>query len=176
MKAADPRETSQLLPLMYGELRVLAGVLLRRKAPGQTLQATALVHEAYAKLVCDGEPDWHGRPHFFAAAARAMRNILVDEARRKAAVKRGGNHRRVDADLEDLVADVPGDDVLALNEALTKLEAEDARKAQIVMLKFFAGLSIPEIAEELEVSASTIEREWRFTRAWLYRELDMQRG
>jgi RNA polymerase sigma factor (TIGR02999 family) len=103
-----------------------------------------------------------------------MRDILVDIARRNAAVKRGGDRKRVDAAEVDIIADVPGDDILALNDALSKLEAEDARKAQIVMLKFFGGLSIPEIAEELGVSPSTIDREWRFTRAWLYRELDQQ--
>ena len=168
----DPRAASQLLPLLYEELRNLGGALLRRKPPGQTLQATALVHEAYARLTASNDGSWDGRKHFFGAAARAMRDILVEEARRKAALKRGGDGRRVDKEPEAFAIQAPCEDILALNEALERLEKDDPAKGQIVMLRFFAGLSMQEIADELELSKTKVEREWRYTRAWLHKELD----
>lgn len=173
--AGDSRAARELLPLLYDELHRLARARLARTPPGNTLQPTALVHEAYLKLVQHGESGWQGRRHFFAAAATAMRQILVDRARRKAALKRGGDRDRVDEEPEIEIA-TPHEDILSLNEALTKLEAEDPRKAQIVMLRYFAGLSPEETAETLELSLSTIEREWKYIKAWLRREMRLSDG
>lgn len=173
--AGDPRAASELLPLLYRELRGLGVALLRRKPPGQTLQATALVHEAYARLVAAGDGSWDGRGHFFGAAARAMRNILVEEARRKAALKRGGGRKRVDVEPDALSIEAPCEDVLALNEALERLERDDPQKGSIVTLRFFAGLSMQEIADELRLSKTKVEREWRYIRAWLRKELEDRR-
>jgi RNA polymerase sigma factor (TIGR02999 family) len=161
----------QLLPLLYDELRRLAGAYLRRVPPGNSLQATALVHEAYLRLIGDADPGWEGRRHFFGAAAQAMRNILVEQARRKAALKRGGDQKRVELSDADLRIDPPSDNILALNDALTRLETSDPRKAQIVLLHHFAGLTMEETAAALEISLSTAEREWRFVRALLFEEL-----
>jgi RNA polymerase sigma factor (TIGR02999 family) len=160
------------MPLLYSELRNLGKVLVRRLPPGQTLQATALVHEAYGKLVGNEDPGWDGRGHFFGAAARAMRDILVDQARRKAALKRGGEMQRKELEANDIAIESPVENILALDEALQKLEAQDPQKGRIVMLKFFTGLTMEEIAAELGVSKSSIERQWRYIRAWLYKELD----
>jgi RNA polymerase sigma factor (TIGR02999 family) len=171
-KRGDRKAASQLLPLLYGELRSLARALLHQLPPGQTLNATCLVHEAYAKLVRTCDPGWDGRGHFFAAASQAMREILVDQARRKSAIKRGGNLQREEFDVNQIFLDTPSDDVLALHDAIAKLEAEDPRKAQIVTMRYFGGLQMKQIAEELGISRATVDREWRFTRAWLYRELD----
>lgn len=172
--AGDPASAEQLLPLMYEELLALARSRMARVAPGDTLQPTALVHEAYLRLVGDSDPGWDGRRHFFGAAARAMRNILVDRARAKATLKRGGA-RRPHGDSPDPDGqpdfDVPPEDLLALDEALGKLEAQDTRKAQIVTLRFFGGIPNPRIAEILDVSVPTVERDWRFARTWLMREL-----
>jgi RNA polymerase sigma factor (TIGR02999 family) len=165
--------TAALIPVMYGELRRLAEVLLRQSPPGRTLQATALVHEAYLRLIGSSQGQWENKGHFFGAAAQAMRRILVEQARAKAAGKRGGDRSRVDPALADLALDPPSDDILALHEALERLEQADARKAQIVTLHFFAGLTLPEIAEVLGTSVSTVEREWRFTRALLHHEIGM---
>lgn len=169
---ARAHNAAELVPDLYVELRKLGEALLKRKSPGQTLQATALVHEAYAKIVGTTDPGWDGRGHFFAAAAQAMREILVDAARRKSALKRGGDRQRVDIEADELPIEAPHENMLALNDALTKLEASDPRKGRIVMLKFFAGFSVEEIATELAVSKTTVEREWRFIRAWLHKELD----
>jgi RNA polymerase sigma factor (TIGR02999 family) len=168
----ERKPAAELLPVLYSELRSLGRALIRRNPPGQTLQATALVHEAYGKLVADRDPGWDGRGHFFAAAAQAMREILVDRARRKAALKRGGDRRRQHVDPGILPIESSEESILDLDEALCKLEAYDPTKARIVMLKFFAGLTMDEIAGELGMSKSTLERQWRYTRAWLYRELD----
>ncbi len=168
----DRRAAGELLPILYAELRGLGRALLSRKPPGQTLQATALVHEAYARLVGTADPGWNGRGHFFGAAARAMRDILVEEARRKASLKRGGGRRRVGADPDEFGIEAPCEDVLALNDAMERLEKDDALKGRIVLLKFFTGLSMQEIADDLGVSKATVEREWRFARAWLHRELE----
>jgi RNA polymerase sigma factor (TIGR02999 family) len=169
----DPQAASQLLPLVYDELRQLAAHRLAHQAPGQTLQPTALVHEAYLRLV--GDPagsDWDSRGHFFAAAAESMRRILVENARRKGRRKRGGGLTRRDLDSAEQVA-VPEvrEDLLALDEALTKLASADPQAAQLVQLRYFAGLSIPEAARALGVSPRTADRLWAFARAWLLREL-----
>lgn len=166
----DSAAAAQVLPLLYDELHRLARARLARTPPGQTLQPTALVHEAYVKLVQHGDPGWRGRRHFFAAAAAAMRQILVDRARRKASEKHGGGAKRSHEEPE-IALEPPREDILALHEALTKLEQEDARKGQIVMLRYFAGLSPEETAEAMDVSPRTIEREWRYIKAWLRREM-----
>jgi RNA polymerase sigma factor (TIGR02999 family) len=169
----DPSAASQLLPLVYDELRRLAGHRLARQSPGQTLQPTALVHEAYLRLVGDAqESDWESRGHFFAAAAEAMRRILVENARRKGRRKRGGGLTRLDFGAAEQVT-VPEvrEDLLALDEALTKLAVTDPQAAQLVQLRYFAGLSIPEAAKGLGVAPRTADRLWAFARAWLLREI-----
>lgn len=167
----DRQAASDLLPLVYDELRSLARARLSHIPPGNTLQATALVHEAYMKVVGDKDGGWDSRGHFFASAARAMRNILVDQARRKAAVKHGGGARREDATPEIAAAEIKESDVLSLDEALTRMEKDDPRKAQVVMLRYFAGLTSEQTALALGVSLPTVERDWRFARSWLQNEL-----
>ncbi|MBK7404399.1 MAG: sigma-70 family RNA polymerase sigma factor [Phycisphaerales bacterium] len=169
--SGDAAAAAALLPMVYEELHRLAQARLRRTPPGNTLQTTALIHEAYLRLVGEGDPGWSGRHHFFGAAARAMRDILVDQARRKSAAKHGGQMRRVDLDESDIVLDEAPERLLALDEALRKLEGEDARLGEIVMLRYFAGLTQAETAAALGVSERTIERDWRYIRAWLRREL-----
>jgi RNA polymerase sigma factor (TIGR02999 family) len=163
-----------LLPLVYEELRRLAAQRLSNESPGQTLQPTALVHEAYLRLVGnESRAQWHGRGHFFAAAAEAMRRILIDNARRKQSLKRGGDRRRVDlADVAPAIEPPDCIDVLALDEALAKLEAKDKRKADLVKLRFFAGLSNEEAAGALGISVSTADNDWAYARAWLRLEMD----
>jgi RNA polymerase sigma factor (TIGR02999 family) len=169
----DPHAAEQLLPLVYEELRQLAARKLAREGPGQTLQATALVHEAYLRLVGAHKlGHWDSRGHFFAAAAEAMRRILIDDARHKRRPKHGGDRRRVDLDETAAVADAPSDDLVALGEALTKLAAEEPIKAELVKLRFFAGLTFAEAAELLGISVATAERYWTYARAWLYAELN----
>lgn len=162
---------AELMPAVYAELRRLAAAMAGGLPPGQTLQPTALVHEAYLRLVGDQDPGWHGRRHFFGAAARAMRDILVEQARRKAALKHGGGARRVELTEGLAVIAPPAEDLLALDEAIQKLRAERPHLAEIVMLRYFAGLSVDETAAVLAISASTLAREWRFARAWLARHL-----
>ena len=169
--ATQNRPADELLPLVYDELRALARARMAREKPGPTLQATVLVHEAYLRVAGDRERAWNGRAHFFGAAARAMRRILVEQARRRARLKRGGGARPVDVDEADVSVEPPSDDVLAVDEAVGRLEQKDARKAQIVNLRYFAGLTNAETAEVLGVSVGTIEREWRFIKAWLQTEL-----
>jgi RNA polymerase sigma factor (TIGR02999 family) len=160
----------QLLPLLYDELRKLAASKLRQEAPGLTLQATALVHEAYLRLVGDDPGKaWDGRGHFFAAAAKAMQRILIENARRRSSLKKGGGLDRHDADELPLVAAQTDEDLLALEEALAKLEAEDAAKADLVRLRYFAGLTLDEAAAALGISPATADRWWAFARAWLFR-------
>ncbi len=164
----DRREPAAvLLPLVYDELRALARARLAHERPGQTLQPTALVHEAYLRLIGDADPGWNGRGHFFGSAALAMRRILVDQARRKARVRHGGNQHRLDvAEIE--VAIVPPDgNVLAVDQAVRRLEADDPRKGEIVNLRYFAGFTVAETADALGISVGTVEREWRFIKAWL---------
>ena len=168
----EPQAAEELLPLVYEELRRLARARLANAPQTATLQPTALVHEAYLRLVGDHDPGWSGRAHFFAAAARAMRNILVDRARQRASLKRGGDRRRVPFEEADLRIELPREDILALDEALTQLEQADPRKAQIVMLHYFAGMTLGETAEAMNLSQRTVEREWRFTRALLFAQLE----
>ena len=162
---------AKLLPVLYDELRKLARSKLRRLRPGQTLQATALVHEAYLRVVGNVDPGWDHRGHFFAAVAQAMRDILVDQARRKAAVKRGGDRRRIHADTFEPEIGGPTDDILAFHEALERLEKDDPRKKQIINLRYFVGLTNEETAAALGISVGTVERDWRYIRAWLKKEL-----
>jgi RNA polymerase sigma factor (TIGR02999 family) len=164
----DPSAAGQLLPLVYDELRKLAAQRLAHETPGQTLQPTALVHEAYLRLVGDGEgPHWDNRGHFFAAAAEAMRRILVESARRKKRVKHGGGCQRVDLDDRDVPVRPPPEEILALDGALRQLAQEDAEAARVVQLHFFAGLSIEQAADALGMSRATAYRQWTFARAWL---------
>lgn len=160
----------ELLPLVYDQLRLLAGRKLRNEAPGQTLQGTALVHEAYLKLVdVDYQQHWANRRHFFAAAAEAMRRILVDNARRKKSVKHGGQFQRQELqDDPQQPASSDADDLLAIHEALEKLSVEDPQKAELVKLRYFAGLTLPEIAEMLGISRATASRHWTYAKAWIY--------
>jgi RNA polymerase sigma factor (TIGR02999 family) len=172
IERGDPEAAGDLLPLVYAELRRLAKQRLAQEKPGQTLQATALVHEAYLRLV-DGEviQRWESRGHFFAAAAEAMRRILVDHARRKRSQKHGGGWARQELDDVEIAAPAPSEDLLALDEALAKLEANDPVKAQLVKLRYFAGLSEEDAARALGVSRATVQRHWRYAKAWLLDEL-----
>ncbi len=173
----EPRAAEELLPLVYRELRRLAQSRLSHLEPGQTLQATALVHEAWIRVVGNGDPGWECRAHFFGAAAQAMRNILVEQSRRRASLKRGGDRRRVDQeDVSEPAMSAPVENVLELDEALQRLEQRDALKARLVELRFFTGLSMPEVAEVLGLPLTRVEREWRFTRAWLQREVEGRNG
>jgi len=174
IERGDPKAADQLLPLVYDELRRLAAQRLAHERPGQTLQATALVHEAYFRLVGSGEPPrWEGCGHFFAAAAEAMRRILIDRARHKLTRKAGGGRRRLDLDDIEPALDVEnGDRLLALDEALRQLEVEDPRKAELVKLRFFAGLTGEQAAAALGVSTSTAEKDWAYARSWLRVTID----
>ena len=175
IEQGDPSAAEKLLPLVYEELRKLAAQKMREEKPGQTLQATALVHEAYIRLVdVDQVQHWDGRGHFFAAAAEAMRRILVENARRKGRLKRGVEMRREDLEDVGVESELPHDELLDLDAALAKLEQEDPVKAKLIKLRFFAGLSQGEAAEVLGLSAVTAKRYWRYARAWLRRE--MQEG
>lgn len=168
----DRQAAAKLLPLVYEELRRLATQRLNQEAVGQTLQPTALVHEAYLRLVgSEDQQRWDSRGHFFAAAAESMRRILVDNARRKHSQKHGGQHQRVVIDLQQFDEAPMQDDLLALDDALKKLAAQDERKSKLVELRFFSGLTIRQAAEILEVSVATAERDWTFARAWLHREM-----
>jgi RNA polymerase sigma factor (TIGR02999 family) len=168
IEQGDPHAAEQLLPLVYNELRKLAAQKLAQEEPGQTLQATALVHEAYLRLVnVEQAQHWNSRGHFFAAAAEAMRRILIERARHKQSLKAGGDRRRLDlADIEPALAG-PNVDLLALNEALEQLQREDQRKAELVKLRFFAGLSIEQAAQILGISTSTADNDWAYARCWL---------
>src|SRR5437763_8198318 len=169
----DPDASSQLLPLVYDELRKLAAHRLARETPGQTLQPTALVHEVYLRLVGEeDEPHWDSRGHFFAAAAEAMRRILVEIARQKASLKRGGDRDRVDVVDDLLAAPEPREDLVALDAALTKLAETDKQAAELVQLRYFAGLPIPEIAEILGIAPRTADRLWAYAKAWLHQEIE----
>ena len=170
--AGDPTAAADLLPLIYDELRKLAAARMVAEAPDHTLQPTALVHEAYLRLVGkDAGRPWNGRGHFFAAAAEAMRRILVESARRKSRLKHGGENERVDLDSGCLVSEAPSLDLLALDEALTKLAESEPAKADLVKLRFFAGLTMPQAASALNISLATAERHWTFAKSWLYAEL-----
>ena len=171
LRGGDRRAFDELLPVVYSELRRLAAQKLRRESPGQTIQATALVHEAYLRLVGPQDQSWENRGHFFAAAAEAMRRILIDRARKKKRIKRGAGAQRLDLATLDLTCPVPSDELLALDEALARLQQQDPQKAELVKLRFFAGMTTEQAAELLNISRATAERHWSFARAWLYREI-----
>jgi RNA polymerase sigma factor (TIGR02999 family) len=170
-QAGDRQAAAELLPLVYDELRKLAGHKLAHQTPGQTLQPTDLVHEAYARIAGDSQVSWEGRQHFFFAAARAMRDILVEQARRKAGPRRGGGWRRQELDEACTVLKPPSDDVLAVHEALDELEKRDPLKGQIVLLRYFTGLTMDETAAILGLAERTLDRHWRYIRAWLMKRL-----
>lgn len=165
----------ELLPLLYADLRRQAGAQMARESGGQTLQPTALVHEAWLRLVRSGNPCWQNRAHFYGAAAEAMRRILIESARRKARLKRGGGQVRVDLEGLELAAASPEEKVLLIDEALTILRAADPQRAEVVQLKFFGGLTNQEVAESLGVTERTIERHWAYARAWLFHRIQAQR-
>ncbi len=169
--AGDPKAAAELLPLVYDELRKLAAARLADEKPGQTLQPTALVHEAYLRLVGGGERGWDSRGHFFAAAAEAMRRIVVESARRKNRLKHGGGRERAEVELAELPTRLPPDDLIALDEALARLERLDPVKARLVTLRYFAGLTIEQAAEALGISRVTAHRYWAFARAWLHQQM-----
>jgi RNA polymerase sigma factor (TIGR02999 family) len=173
IEQGDPQAAEQLLPLVYDELRRLASTKMANEKPGQTLQATSLVHEAYLRLV-GGNPDqhWSGRGHFFAAAAEAMRRILVESARRKRSEKAGGGWLRHDIVNAEPAVDSTGDDLFALDEALTRLAASHPRPARLVQLRFFLGMTLEEAAKSLGLQARAAYRDWAYARTWLRRELD----
>jgi RNA polymerase sigma factor (TIGR02999 family) len=169
--AGDTKAADELLPLVYEELRKLAALKMAREQPGQTLQPTALVHEAWLRLVGKENPSFQGRGHFFAAAAEAMRRIMIDRARQKLALKRGAGGERVNLDEVDVAADADDDTLLAVDEALAKLAKEDPNSAAFIKLRFFGGMTNAETAQALGIPERTARRHWSFARAWLYREL-----
>jgi RNA polymerase sigma factor (TIGR02999 family) len=172
IEQGDRQAARHLLPLVYDELRRLAARRLARESPGQTLQPTDLVHEAYLRLVGSGTPQqWDGRGHFFAAAAEAMRRIVVEAARRKDRLRHGGGRERVEVELADLPTRLPADDLIALDEALTRLEQIDPVKARLVNLRYFAGMTIEQAAQLLNISRVTAHRYWTFARAWLHQQM-----
>ena len=172
IEQGDAQASEQLLPLVYEELRKLAAQKMAQEKPGQTLQATALVHEAYLRLVdIKKAQHWNSRGHFFAAAAEAMRRILVNRAREKSRVKRGGHLRKIDLNKIEVAVETPEDDLLALNEALDRLAEENEECADLVKMRFFAGLSVDEAGTALGISPRTADRHWAYARAWLYDEL-----
>jgi RNA polymerase sigma factor (TIGR02999 family) len=171
IEKGDTRAADELLPLVYQELRRLAALKMSQEPPGQTLQATALVHEAYLRLVGSPEPNWSGRTHFFAAAAEAMRRILIDNARRKQRLKHGGDRQKVDLDDVELAIEEPPEDLIALDEALVKLAKIDKAKADLVKLRYFAGLTLEQAAGVLGLPERTAKRHWAHARAWLFREV-----
>ncbi|MCF7975206.1 MAG: sigma-70 family RNA polymerase sigma factor [Phycisphaerae bacterium] len=171
IEGGDAKATDELLPLVYEELRVLAAQKLSHESPGQTLQATALVHEAYLRLIEGTGQDWNNRGHFFKAAAEAMRRILVENARRKQRLKRGGKRERSVLDEAVITIDEPDIDLLALDEALAKFEADDPEKAHLVKLRYFAGFSIDQTAQILGISIATANRYWSYARSWLFQEI-----
>ncbi len=177
IEAGDARASEELLPLVYDELRQLAAHRLTQEKPGQTLDATALVHEAYLRLVGGAdEQRWDSRGHFFAAAAEAMRRILLNRARDKKRVKRGGELRRVDLDQLQIALDTNDEQLIELDEAMSELAAEDADAARLVSLRFFAGLSLKDVAAALGLSQRSAERQWAYARAWLYAKLSRNDG
>lgn len=174
LEGGDPGAIDALVPAVYEELRLLAAQKLARERPGHTLQATALVHEAYLRLVDSGGQGWQSRTYFFGAAAEAMRRILVDSARRKQRLKRGGGHQRMDVLDGDLAMEGRSEDLVALDEALTELAETDPAKAELVKLRYFAGLTIEQAAELLSISPATAKRHWAYARAWLYGRIHSQ--
>jgi RNA polymerase sigma factor (TIGR02999 family) len=172
LEQGDPQAAAQLLPLVYDELRKLAAQKLAQEKPGQTLQATALVHEAYLRLVdTDKAQQWNSRGHFFAASAEAMRRILVENARHKRRLRHGGGRKRLDLDCLELDEEGTGPDILALDAALEKLAADEPSAADVAKLRYFAGLTIAQVATALDISVRTANRHWAYAKAWLYQQL-----
>jgi RNA polymerase sigma factor (TIGR02999 family) len=172
IEQGNPQAAEKLLPLVYAELRQLAAQRLAQEKPGQTLQATALVHEAYVRLVGVAKvQEWNSRGHFFSAAAEAMRRILVDSARRKKRLKHGGDRERVDVELADLPTSMSSDQLVALDDAIERLKQEDPVKAQLVNLRYFAGMTIEQAAEAMGIARVTAHRYWTYARAWLYQQI-----
>jgi RNA polymerase sigma factor (TIGR02999 family) len=169
----EPSAAEELLVLVYGELRKLAASKMSREAPGQTLQATALVHEAWLRLGGDQQPEWQNRAHFFSAAAEAMRRILIDNARRKRAARHGGGAERITLESLELAAGMDDEQLLALHEALDRFTTADPAKAELVKLRFFAGFTLEEAAKVLGISEPTAKRHWAYARAWLFREMQL---
>jgi RNA polymerase sigma factor (TIGR02999 family) len=171
IQRGEANAAEDLLPLVYEELRRVAANRMAHEAPGQTLQPTALVHEAWVRLVGHEDPQWQNRAHFFGAAAEAMRRILIDNARRKRAIRHGGGQQRVNLDDVEIAAAAEDDELIAVHEALDKLAAHDPKKAELVKLRYFAGMTIEEAAKVLGVSEPTAKRYWTYARAWLFREI-----
>ena len=176
LQRGEAKASEELLPLVYNELRRLAAHKMARIPPGQTLQPTALVHEAYLRLVGHENPKWDGRGHFFAAAAEAMRRILIEDARRKSALRHGGGQRRLEIGELEIAAEAKDDEMLAVNEVLEELAKRDKEKADLVKLRYFVGLTLEEAAEVLGISATMAKRHWAYSRAWLLREIQKQQG
>jgi RNA polymerase sigma factor (TIGR02999 family) len=174
IEQGDTQAAAKLLPLIYEELRVLAAQKMSHELPGQTLQATALVHEAYIRLVGEETSNWDSSGHFFAAAAEAMRRILVDNARRKRSIRHGGNRQKLSLTEDFLAIEDPKDDLLALNEALDKLANEDPKLAELIKLRYFAGLTLEQIAKMMGIGRRTADRYWALGRAWLYQEITQE--
>lgn len=170
----EAQASEELLPLVYQDLRRHAAVQMARESAGQTLQPTALLHEAWLRVVGDGQPRWQNRAHFFGAAAEAMRRILIENARRKSRLKHGGGQVRVEADQLELAATTPDDKILLINDALERLQTEDPEKARVVVLKFFGGRTNQEVAEALAVTERTVERHWAYAKAWLFQNIRAQ--
>lgn len=173
IERGDARAAEELLPLVYDELRKLAAAKMSRESAAMTLQPTALVHEAWLRLGGDQQPNWQNRGHFFAAAAEAMRRILIDRARRRHAARHGGEHQRVDAEVIELVPDSshPDDELIAIHEVLDRFAAEEPQKAELVKLRYFVGLTLPDAAAAMGIPEGTAKRWWTYSRAWLYQEL-----
>ncbi len=173
IKRGEENAADELMPIVYNRLRRLAQQMMGSEKPGQTLQATALVHEAYLRLLGDGQEatSWQDRRHFYAAAAQAMRRILVERARRYSRIKHGGGRKRLALDDVEAVIDSESVDLLAVDESLRRLEKEDARAAQVVMLRYFAGLSVEDTAQALEIAPRTVRRDWTYAKAWLMEEM-----
>jgi RNA polymerase sigma factor (TIGR02999 family) len=167
----DGRASEELLPLVYSELRRLAAARMAQEQPGQTLQPTALVHEVWLRMVGNGDRTWQNRAHFFGAAAQAMRRILIENARRKSRLKRGGGQARLSAEELELAATTPDEKVLLIDEALERLKSEDPESEHIVVLKFFGGLTNQEVAETLGITERTVERHWAYAKAWLFQHI-----
>ena len=174
IRRGDGQASGELLPLVYNELRQLAMARMAQESAGQTLQATALVHEAWLRMVGAGDRTWQNRAHFFGAAAEAMRRILVENARRKSRLKRGGGQARVDIDEINVAAATPDEKVLLMDEALEQLQAQDPQKARIVVMKFFGGMTNQEVAENLDITERTVERQWAYAKAWLFQKIKTQ--
>ena len=170
----EAQASEKLLPLVYQDLRRQAAAQMSREAAGQTLQPTALLHEAWLRVTSDGDRQWQNRAHFFGAAAEAMRRILIENARRKSRLKRGGDQVRVDADQIELAATTPDEKVLLINDALEQLQVQDPEKAKVVVLKFFGGRTNQEVAESLAVTERTVERHWAYAKAWLFQHIRAQ--